>query len=135
MINYYRVLGCSLNDSQRKVYKTFMRKASHLHPNNPNRRISERDRFISLCEAYYVLGDMDQRAPYDLIFRNKYENKEIEYSQAEIESLLEQWKKNGNKYATKFCNMLYNDFKKAIPKPMNLFKQIIYIIWAVVSNI
>lgn len=131
MTNYYKILGLSLNDSQRTIYKTFVKKAFPLHPKNPNRKISDKYRFLTLSEAYFVLGDMDQRASYDLIYRNKYESREIEFSKEEIKSLLEQWERIGNQYAHEYYQMTFKDFKKAIPNAKNLLERAVYLILAI----
>ena len=129
MTDYYKILDCNLNDSSREIYKVFTEKVFPLHPDNRNQEYTDRKKFLELCKAYFVIRDMDQRAPYDLIYKDEYENKEIEYDEKEKRALLNNWDRIGRQYAIEYYEMSFNEFRKAIPKSMNIFEQFIYVLW------
>lgn len=63
--DYYAVLNVPPNADGDKVHTAYRKLARQYHPDT-NKAPDAQDRFISICEAYKVLSDPEQRQSYDL---------------------------------------------------------------------
>ena len=63
--DYYEVLGCSRDASDKDIKKAYRKKARQFHPDsNPNNAEAEQ-KFKEINEAYNVLSDPEKRKLYD----------------------------------------------------------------------
>jgi DnaJ domain/PilZ domain len=63
--DYYAALGVRPDADSAQVHTAYRRLARRYHPDT-NKDPGAQTRFISICEAYKVLSDPDQRKSYDL---------------------------------------------------------------------
>ncbi len=64
-MEYYEVLGVSINASAEEIKKAYRQKAMKHHPDrNPGNKEAE-EKFKTAAEAYEVLGDQEKRQIYD----------------------------------------------------------------------
>jgi len=63
--NYYSVLNVAKDADGQQVHTAYRKLARQYHPDT-NKDPDAQSRFISICEAYKVLSDPDQRESYDL---------------------------------------------------------------------
>ncbi len=63
--DYYAVLGVRCDAEDEHVHNAYRKLAQKYHP-DANKSPDAQDRFISICEAYKVLSDPEQRQSYDL---------------------------------------------------------------------
>src|SRR5215207_5935583 len=63
--DYYKVLGCERNATEKELKTAYRKLAHQFHPDkNPGDKAAE-DKFKEVSEAYGVLSDPDKRARYD----------------------------------------------------------------------
>ncbi len=64
--DYYKVLGVSEKASQEEIKKAYRKLAVKYHPDkHPENKKEVEDKFKSISEAYYVLGDKKRREEYE----------------------------------------------------------------------
>lgn len=63
--NYYTVLNIHRDADSDQIHTAYRKLARQYHPDT-NKDPNAQQRFISICEAYKVLSDPDQRESYDL---------------------------------------------------------------------
>jgi len=66
--NYYKVLGIGSDSSSEKIKTAYKELAKIYHPDrNPNSTFAAA-RFAEITEAYNVLGNLDNRLKYSILF-------------------------------------------------------------------
>lgn len=74
MVNYYKILGVSLNASEDEIRKQFRKLALIHHPDkNGGNKDSERT-FKIILKAYETLKDKDKRDVYDLTLSQHFQS-------------------------------------------------------------
>ena len=79
--NYYIILGIPSYSSQEEVKAAYRRLAKEFHPDRYGQKQSP---FLTIQEAYSVLGDPAQRRTYDKVLRD---NRQIQEKQRNVESM------------------------------------------------
>jgi curved DNA-binding protein CbpA len=81
LVNYYKILGISINASQNEVRKAYREKAKCYHP-DVNDNMNANGDFQLINEAYQVLNNTNKRLIYDLRLKNgshNYSNQRVYY--------------------------------------------------------
>ena len=78
MKNYYKVLGVREDATQEEIRDAYYALAKKYHPNGDNKK-ADPDKFMEACDAYKVLGKVENRKEYD---KEMFENAEdFEYGE------------------------------------------------------
>ena len=64
-MNYYEILGVSINSSQIDIKKAYHKQAIIWHPDKNNNSEESKQKFQQISEAYQVLHDVETRKEYD----------------------------------------------------------------------
>lgn len=71
MSDYYKILGLSINATQKDIKKAFRDLALKYHPDKNMNSQESREKFMEIVEAYEVLSDEQSKNRYDLSFNKK----------------------------------------------------------------
>lgn len=135
MKDLYKSLGVRKEDNDRTIYKTFVRRAYPLHPDKAKDKPSDRQKFIDICQAYYVLGHSESRAIYDQIMGKTIKDGERTLSRAEIEGYIRRFETYGEEFGADSYKMSFRAFKKDIYRPMTLVEKGLHVIIGLLNAI
>ena len=79
-VDYYKILGISINASNEEIKKAYRRKAKKVHP-DVNKTAKAHELFTMINEAYQVLTDSHKKSIYDLKYKYKEEPNYKQYNQ------------------------------------------------------
>ena len=65
-MNYYEILGVSIDSSQIDIKKAYHKQAIIWHPDKNNNSEESKQKFQQISEAYQVLHDIETRKEYDI---------------------------------------------------------------------
>ena len=85
MKNYYKVLGVREDATQEEIRDAYYALAKKYHPNG-NNASSDPEKFMEACDAYEVLGKVENRKKYDKEMFNDAEDFEYGEDAKEIDS-------------------------------------------------
>ncbi len=85
MKNYYKVLGVGEDATQEEIRDAYYALAKKYHPNG-NNASSDPEKFMEACDAYEVLGKVENRKKYDKEMFNDAEDFEYGEDAKEIDS-------------------------------------------------
>lgn len=71
MSDYYKILGLSIDATQKDIKKAFRDLALKHHPDKNMNSQDSRDKFMEVVEAYEVLSDEKTKERYDLLLNKK----------------------------------------------------------------
>jgi curved DNA-binding protein CbpA len=73
LANYYQILDVDLTATEAEIKRSYRRLAKKFHPDlHPDRREWAQGEFLTVSEAYRVLGDPQKRAAYDTRYRRLF---------------------------------------------------------------
>ncbi|XP_066928463.1 dnaJ homolog subfamily C member 17-like [Clytia hemisphaerica] len=70
-VNYYEILGCTQESSQKEILKAYRKKALTCHPDKNPDNPKAADLFIELSEAFKILTDSEAKAAFDKVLAAK----------------------------------------------------------------
>lgn len=112
--NYYKILGVSIQASQDDIKKAYRKKAMATHPDvNPTPTATEV--FLSINEAYDILGDPNKRAVYNdkLLARPRPRNASDANAVHPQDAAYQDWVRQAHARAQQSARMKYGEFKKS----------------------
>lgn len=125
MKDLYKTLGVLKEDSERTIYRAFVKQAYPLHPNNPKGKSTDREQFLDFCKAYYVLGHPESRIIYDEILDKAEGHRDGKLALNETNGYRQRFKNHGEEYAFECYHMSFSAFKKNINKPTSWFAKVL----------
>ncbi|GFZ97088.1 J domain-containing protein [Okeania sp. KiyG1] len=108
--DYYKTLNVNPTATQGQIKQAYRRLVKLFHP-DVNTEIADRERIISINEAYEVLGDPQRRKSYDRQFNQydrKYTNTKQNYQKHNKRS------KNADEHLQKWLNQVYKPVNKIL---------------------
>lgn len=108
--DYYKTLNVNPTATQGQIKQAYRRLVKLFHP-DVNTEIGDRERIISINEAYEVLGDPQRRKSYDLKFNQhdwKYINRKQNYQQQNKRG------NNADEHLQKWLNQVYKPVNKIL---------------------
>ena len=95
-IDYYKILGIERTASAEDIKKAYYNLAKKYHPDkNPNCM----DKYLLVCEAYRILGDLDNRLKYAITLYEEVWN-DFEIDNKELKQIFQTHKKQNVKRKT-----------------------------------
>ncbi|NEO52044.1 MAG: J domain-containing protein [Okeania sp. SIO3B5] len=108
--DYYKTLNVNPTATQGQIKQAYRRLVKLFHP-DVNTETADRERIISINEAYEVLGDPQRRKSYDREFNQhdwKYTNTKQNYQQQNKR------RNNADEHLQKWLNQVYKPVNKII---------------------
>ena len=92
-IDYYKILGIERTASADDIKKAYYYLAKKYHPDKNSQSM---DKYLLICEAYKILGNLDKRLEYAITLYEEIWN-EFELNDKDIEQIFKQQTKNDNR--------------------------------------
>ena len=108
--NYYKVLGVEKSASLVEIKKAYRKRALMYHPDKNEDKVSAKEKFIKIQEAYEVLKDTDKRKKYDELINQQNNAGKKKYNQ-----------KNNYRWESKKHPDDYYNFDKGFGESESLF--------------